>query len=54
MIRELNDEQKETESRITELLKNEDAALKESRLRELEIFKELYKEEESGREFDKK
>lgn len=54
VIREMNDEQKETESRITELLKNEDAALKESRLRELEIFKELYKEEESGREFDKK
>ena len=38
MIRDMNDEQKETESRITELLKNEDAALKESRQRELEIF----------------
>jgi hypothetical protein len=48
MIREMNDKQRETESLITELLKNKDAALKESRLRALE----LYKEEESGREFD--
>ena len=45
MIREMNDEQKETESRITGLLKDEDSALKASRLRKLEIFQELYKED---------
>ena len=49
MIREMNDKQIESESCITELLKNEDAALKEIRLRELETFKSLYKEEDIGR-----
>lgn len=53
-IKEMAEKQEETESNLRELLKNEDTALRSKRLRELEAFKSLYREEESGREFDKR
>ena len=53
-IKEIAEKQEQTESNLEELLRNEDTALRSKRLRELEAFKSLYREEESGREFDKR
>ena len=48
------EERDEVEAQLQRLLEDEDVALKKMRLEEIENWKELYKEEEGGRKYDKR